>query len=195
MDIGKIKLIKEYHTILSFIIFFSVLFYCVTKINLEISMLPLSIFGTNSETNSIWVLTLIYTSIALWLNPALNAIENNLKYKKTTIVIFTISGISLILLGLLNMKDNNFLHNLFAFIFFISYIIGIFISGFQMIKSDFRMAMISISISILMLLCVCWLMVDIQSIPEILFIILSFIWNFSIIYSNRVKTFIKKFGF
>jgi hypothetical membrane protein len=93
------------------------------------------------------------------------------------------------------MKDNNEMHNLLAASFFILYSISIFITGLQLIKRDFRMSMMSIVISILMLISFSWLLNDTQSIPEITFITLSYLWNFILLYPNRFKNFLKSIGF
>lgn len=191
----KIRMIKIYHTMISFVIFCFMLVYGITKIDLSLEKFPLSKLGTHTETNTPWILSLSIISIGIMINSISHIIELNLKYKKTTSLLFILSAISLFGVAFINMKDNNEIHNLMAASFFILYSVSIFFTGIQLIKRDFRMAMMSITISILMLINFSWLLNDIQSIPEIIFILLSYLWNFILLYTNQFKTFLKSIGF
>jgi len=193
MNIQKIKLIKKYHTIISFIIFCSTLIYGIFKINLPITSEALSRFGTYKETNFIWISSLLLIITSIWINSTTIS-EWNLKYKKLTRLLFNIAIFGLFNVAFINM-DNKTLHNISAGIFFLFYTISIFFTGIQMIKNDFRIAISSILISILMLISIVFLLHRIQSISEISFIILSFLWNFIIIYSIEFKKLLKLLGF
>lgn len=194
MNIQKIKKIKKYHTIISFIIFCVTLVYGISKINLPITSEALSRFGTYKETNFIWISSLLLIMTSIWINSTTIS-EWNLKYKRLTKILFNISLFGLFNVAFINMDYNKILHNISAGIFFFFYTISIFFTGVQMIKNDFRIAISSILISIFMLVNILWLIHRIQSIPEILFIVLSFIWNFIIIYSIEFKKLLKFFGF
>ncbi len=194
MNIDRIKKIKKYHTILSFIVFFSVLIYCTLKIRLSITTNPLSKFGIHEETNLLWMSSLIITSLVLWVN-SMTITDWDLKYKKTTWCLFTIASIGLIGVAFVDMEYNKWVHNISAGIFFLFYIISVFFTGLQMIKSDFRIAMISIFISVLMTVNILWLVTSIQSVPEILFVLLSFLWNFIIVCPSEFKKLLKSIGF
>lgn len=194
MNIQKIKKIKKYHTIISFIIFCVTLVYGISKINLPITSEALSRFGTYKETNFIWISSLLLIMTSIWINSTTIS-EWNLKYKRLTKILFNISLFGIFNVAFINMDYNKILHNISAGIFFFFYTISIFFTGVQMIKNDFRIAISSILISIFMLVNILWLIHRIQSIPEILFIVLSFIWNFIIIYSIEFKKLLKFFGF
>lgn len=194
MNIQKIKKIKKYHTIISFIIFCVTLVYGISKINLPITSEALSRFGTYKETNFIWISSLLLIMASIWINSTTIS-EWNLKYKRLTKILFNISLFGLFNVAFINMDYNKILHNISAGIFFFFYTISIFFTGVQMIKNDFRIAISSILISTFMLVNILWLIHRIQSIPEILFIVLSFIWNFIIIYSIEFKKLLKFFGF
>ncbi len=194
MDIQKIKKIKKYHTIISFIIFCSTLIYGIFKINLPITSEALSRFGTYKETNFIWILSLLVIMTSIWINSTTIS-EWNLRYKKLTRIFFNIAIFGLFNVAFINMNHYKILHNISAGTFFLFYAISIFFTGIQIIKNDFRIGISSILISILMLLSIVWLLHKIQSISEILFIILSFLWNFIIIYSIEFKKLLKLLGF
>ena len=194
MDMHRIRSIKKWHTIASFWIFCSMLIYGILKIDLSITNKTLSNFGIHEETNRIWIITIVFLSIAMLFGSMVNIVDWNIKYKKITSILFTISTIGLIGVAFANMKDFGSLHNIFACIFFILYPLSIFITGIQMIKSDLRIAMTSIVISILLILSFFWLLVSIQSLPEILFLLLIFLWNFITTYSNEYKNFLKGVG-
>jgi len=195
MDIQKIKRIKKYHTIASFIIFCSMIIYGVIKTNLSITANPLSKFGLYEETNPFWIFSLIFTSIVIFINSDNIIKDLDIKYKKVISWLFNISIIGLIGIAFINMDYNRLLHNISAGIFFLFYTISIFCVGILTIKNDFRIAMASIIISILMLISILFLMIKMQSISEIIFMILSFLWNFIIIYSISFKKLLKLFGF
>lgn len=192
---SRIKVIKKIHTMISLFIFFSILFYSIFKVNLSLSNNPLSKLGTYEETNILWALALITVSVSIIVNATVNIIEWNLKYKKITSCLFYISAGSLIGLAIVNMGWSNIIHNTFAGIFFFGYTVSIFFTGIQLIDQDFRIAMISIAISILMLSSGIWLLLELKSSPEIVFIILSFLWNFIILYPSRFKNILKLFNF
>ncbi len=194
MNIPKIKLIKRIHLILSFIIFFSLLGWSILSNKLSITNHPLSRLGTYQDTNPVWMLSLFLISFGILINSITHIQEWNLKYKKITTLFFGISALSLSGVSLFDMFTSPFLHNLFAEIFFIGYTVSIFFTGMQMIKMDLRIGMISIIISSMMFISGSWLFFQIQSIPEIIFIILAFIWNFIIIYHNEMKKILKLFG-
>lgn len=194
MNIQKIKSIKKYHTIISFIIFCSTLIYGIFKINLPLTSEALSRFGTYKETNFIWISSLLLIITSIWINSTTIS-EWNLKYKKLTRLLFNIAIFGLFNVAFINMDHNKTLHNISAGIFFLFYTISIFFTGIQMIKNDFRIAISSILISILMLISIVFLLHRIQSISEISFIILSFLWNFIIIYSIEFKKLLKLLGF
>jgi hypothetical membrane protein len=194
MNIQKIRLIKKYHTIISFIIFCSTLIYGIFKINLPITSEALSRFGTYKETNFIWISSLLLIITSICINSTTIS-EWNLKYKKLTRLLFNIAIFGLFNVAFINMDHNKTLHNISAGIFFLFYTISIFFTGIQMIKNDFRIAISSILISILMLISIVFLLHRIQSISEISFIILSFLWNFIIIYSIEFKKLLKLLGF
>ena len=194
MNIQKIRLIKKYHTINSFIIFCSTLIYGIFKINLPITSEALSRFGTYKETNFIWISSLLLIITSICINSTTIS-EWNLKYKKLTRLLFNIAIFGLFNVAFINMDHNKTLHNISAGIFFLFYTISIFFTGIQMIKNDFRIAISSILISILMLISIVFLLHRIQSISEISFIILSFLWNFIIIYSIEFKKLLKLLGF
>lgn len=194
MNIEKIRKIKKYHTIISFIIFCATLIYGIFKINLPITSEALSRFGTYKETNFIWIVSLLLIIASMWIN--FNTISDwDIKYKKLTRLSFNLAIFGLFNVAFINMDYSTILHNISAGIFFLFYTTSIFMTGIQMIKNDFRIGISSIVISILMLISIVFLLHKIQSISEILFIILSFIWNFIIIYSTEFKKLLKFFGF
>lgn len=192
---NKIRMIKIYHTMISFIIFCFMLVYGITKIDLSLEKFPLSKLGTYNDTNAPWMISLSIISIVIIINSVSHIIELNLRYKKITTILFILSSISLFGVAFVNMRDNNEMHNLLAASFFIFYSMSIFITGLQLIKRDFRMAMMSIIISILMLFSFSWLLNDAQAIPEIIFILLSYLWNFILLYTNEFKNLLKQIGF
>lgn len=191
---NKIKMIKIYHTMISFIIFCSMLIYGISKVNLSLDEFPLSKLGTYNDTNAPWIISLLLISIAIMINSLSEISELELKYKKITSFLFILSSLSLIGVALINMKDNNLIHNLLAAFFFISYPISIFFTGLQLIKREFRIAMMSIIISILMIFSFSWLLNYPKSIPEIFFILLSYLWNFILLYRNKIRNILKSIG-
>jgi hypothetical protein len=112
MNIQKIRLIKKYHTIISFIIFCSTLIYGIFKINLPITSEALSRFGTYKETNFIWISSLLLIITSICINSTTIS-EWNLKYKKLTRLLFNIAIFGLFNVAFINMDHNKTLHNIY----------------------------------------------------------------------------------
>lgn len=187
MNFERVRKLKKHHTVISLIIFSFMIIYGIIRVDLSLSTDTLSNFGIREETNPLWIVSLLILSISIW--------SNSCRYKRPISTLFRISVIGLIGVALINMEFSKLFHNISAGIFFIFYAFSIFISGMSIIKTDFRTAMSSISISILMTISILFLGVRLQSISEIVFMVLSFLWNLIIIYSVELKKVLKFFGF
>jgi len=186
MNFERVRNLKKHHTIISLIIFSFMIAYGIIKIDLLISSTTLSNFGIREETNPFWIISLIILSASIW--------SNSYKYNRVISTLFRISVFGLVGVAFVDMDFSIILHDIFAGIFFLFYSLSIFVSGISLMKTDFRIAMTSIFISILMMISILFLGVKLQSISEIIFFILSFLWNFIIIYTMEIKKILKYIG-
>lgn len=191
----KILKIKKWHSILSSIIFFCVLGFCVWTVNKKITQISLSQFGIEDNTSIIWNLVLFLVGIFLYLESMKNIYKHLLEIPKFLPKLFGISSICLVLTALFNMDYQ--VHNIVAFLYFLGYTLSIFLFGKYLLKYNFRIGMISIIISILSMLIPSFLVykIDGLAIPEICHAVFIFMWVVVMSWENEIKNILKIFGF
>lgn len=194
----RISKIKKIHSIVTSTLFFVVLLFCISNTReLNLRDYSLSHFGIEHKTAKIWQSTLIVVAIALYLLSLKNIFRyyTHGKISSNLIVIFSISSINLLLTALINMRWD--MHDVFAISYFIGYTISIFLFGYKLLNSDFRIGITSIIIS---LACLIFPIISTYiftgwAIPELIHTTFIFCWVIMLSFDKEWKNFLKKIGF
>ena len=171
---------KKFPSFLSLLIMTIIVTYCVKKLKLNILKYPLSKIGIHDETYLLWNSTVVFLAGIIVFDTINNLKKFELIKQKLLLTLFLLSCSGLVGLSLFTL-DYPFIHNTFSFLFFFLYPISILIFGIKT-KKHFRISIISKVISVLMIITSTWLVLNIQSIPEITFILLCFYWNTNLRY-------------
>jgi hypothetical membrane protein len=194
----KILKIKKIHSVISSTLFFVILLFCISNVSeLNISDISLSHYGVNHKTGILWNTSLFILGILLYLQSLKNIFRyyNHYKINSNLTILFSLSSLFLLLTASIDMSYK--IHNLFAILYFIGYTISIFIFGYRLLKTDFRigMASIVISLSCLILPILTTYIFKGLAIPEIIHTIFILIWVIILSFDNEFKNLIKRIGF
>ena len=150
---------------------------------------PLSKFGIEESTWIMWDVTLIISSIAIFLNSK-HAIKYRFKKESTILFLNTlviISSICLILIAIISIDVNESLHYWLAFMYFAVYNFYVFIFGLIRMYRDIRKGFFSVVMGSLMLLSTLLLIpFEGLGIFEIIYTSLVIFWNL-VIFIKRLK--------
>lgn len=194
----KISKIKKIHSVVSSTLFFVVLLFCIVNVSeLSIADISLSQYGVNHKTNYIWNTSLFILGVLLYLQ-SLRSIFRYYQSEKTDtniIVCFSISSLFLLLTASVDMSFK--VHNFFAVSYFIGYTISIFLFGYNLLKTDFRIGISSIVIS---LSCLVFPILTTYffkgwAIPEIIHTVFILGWVLILSFDTEYKSLLKKIGF
>lgn len=189
---NRIKLIKSIHLYISIIIFFSLLIFSLFNKGLNILDIPLSKLGVE-EDGWIWNSGLLLITFSLYFKIK----DSILKFTEslTLQIINRISILSLFLTAVINM-DHLLLHNIVAFSYFIGTSVLIFLFGIKMHRTNFRIGQVSLFIGIFstLLPSVSFTIVGSLGIPEIIHVLLLFLWLMVLEHDDVVINILKKIG-
>lgn len=194
----KIAKIKKIHSIVSSTLFFVVLTFCIFHAKeLNLTETSLSNYGINDKTGYIWNISLFILGILLYLHALRNIFRyySSAQISSRLVLSFTISSLFLLLTASIDMSYK--IHDTFAVSYFIGYIVSIFLFGYKLLYTDFRIGISSILISI------CCLIFPILTtylfkgwaIPEIIHTLFILIWVVMLSFDTEYKNLIKKIGF
>ncbi len=193
----RILRLKKVCSIIAVILFiFGVVFCSLAAKDLKLSEISLSTFGIDSKIGFVWNITLFLIGIFLYVD----ALRCVFMYfisdiiNKRLIVSFTISTVFLLLTALIDMTHK--FHNFTAGAYFIGYTVSIFLFGFKLLKSDFRIGMTSVVISICSAVVPILLTFFIKglAISEIAHTIFIFMWVISLSFETEYKRLLKFIG-
>jgi hypothetical membrane protein len=189
----RIVRIKQLHYIVAIILFILTLCFCSLYANdLKLTTISLSHYGIYKKIGFFWNATLFIIGITLFIE----AFLNTNKYLQGSWVLYLFLGslVCLLLTAAINM--NHPIHYYFAFAYFIGYTLSIFLFGYLLMKSDFRIGITSIIISISSVVCPLLLVMWLKSfaIPELTHTLFVFIWVSITKFDTEYKNFLKRFG-
>jgi hypothetical membrane protein len=195
---SRILKIKKAHSVISSTLFFIVLLFCIYNVNeINIKDISLSHYGINKKTGFLWNTSLFLLGILLYILSLKNVFRyySNNRISSNLIILFSLSSLFLLLTAIIDM--NNYIHNLFAVSYFIGYTISIFLFGYKLLKSDFRIGISSILIS---LSCLIFPILTTYffkglAIPEIVHTIFIFTWVMILNFDTEYKNILKLLGF
>jgi hypothetical membrane protein len=194
----RITKIKKVHSVISSTLFFVVLLFCIYNVNeLKISDISLSQYGINHSTGILWNTSLFILGVLLYLQSLKNIFRyyTNDKISTNLTILFSLSSLFLLLTAAIDMSYK--IHNLFAVSYFIGYIISIFLFGYKLLTTDFRIGISSIIIAIS---CIIFPIITTYffkgwAIPEIIHTMFILIWVLILSFDNEYKNILKKIGF
>lgn len=193
----KILQFKKTHATISIVIFTALICFCLFSApSLSLTTISLSKFGVSTGINYIWNIGLFIMGIILYSS----VLKNIYLYHKDHIInnrltlSFTIGTVMLLLTALIDMSYP--IHNITAVLYFIGYTFSIFLFGYKLLESDFRMGMTSIIMSI------CSMIIPVVTlfifpglaIPEIIHTIFIFLWDITLTFDIEYKNLLKKIG-
>ena len=192
----RILKIKKVHSIVSSILFIFLLSFCIYNADdLSIYDISLSKFGIYPKTLWIWNIGLFILGIILYIH----SLKHIVKYFKSITngisAMFGLSTIFLLLTASINMSYS--IHNWAAVSYFLGYVISIFLFGYNLLDSDFRIGITSICISIISVLFPLLGLYFFKgfAIPEIIHTLCIFLWIIVLSFDSEYKLFLKRFGF
>lgn len=194
----RITKIKKVHSVISSTLFFVVLLFCVYNVNeLKIADISLSHYGINQKTGTLWNISLFILGVLLYLQSLKNIFRyyNHAKISSNLTISFSLSSIFLLLTAAIDMSYK--IHNLFAVSYFIGYIISIFLFGYKLLRTDFRIGISSIiiAISCLVFPIITTYFFKGWAIPEIIHTMFILIWVIMLSFDTEYKNILKKIGF
>ena len=193
----KVVKFKRLHATASLVIFTFLISYCVIQLpDLNLSDISLSRFGISDGTYLIWNAGLFIMGIILYLS----VMRNIFLYHKDQIInrrltgLFVVSTFFLLLTAIIDMRFE--IHNVLAIMYFVGYTLSIFLFGYKLLETDFRMGMTSVIVAI------CSMIIPILSIfifpglaiPEIVHTIFILLWDIALTFDVEYKNLLKKLG-
>lgn len=194
----RIIKIKKIHSIISTTLFFVVLLFCIYNVHeLKISDISLSQYGINHKTGILWNTSLFILGVLLYLLSLKNIFRyyNHNKISTNLTISFSLSSMFLLLTAAIDMSYK--IHNLFAVSYFIGYIISIFLFGYKLLRSDFRIGISSIIVAISCLIFPITTTYFFKgwAIPEIVHTMFILVWVIILSFDTEYKNILKKIGF
>jgi hypothetical membrane protein len=189
----RITRLKQVHYIVAIVLFVVTLGFCsYYASDLKLAHISLSHYGIYKRIGFFWNASLFLIGITLFIEAYLN-IQKYLP-KSRLLYLFIAAIICLLLTASVNM--NYKIHYYFAYTYFIGYTLSMFLFGYLLIKSDFRIGVTSIIISVSSVICplVALLYIHSFAIPELTHTLLIFIWITITKFDTEYKNFLKRFG-
>ena len=189
----RITRIKQLHYVVAIILFVITLCFCsFYASDLKLTTISLSHFGIYHKIGFFWNASLFLIGITLFIEAFLNI--NKYIPKSWLLYLFIASIICLLFTASINM--NHPVHYYFAYCYFIGYTLSIFLFGFLLMKSDFRIGITSIIISICSVIApiLCIMYFHSFAIPELMHTLFIFIWITLTKFDTSYKNFLKRLG-
>lgn len=194
LDKQKIDRLRRIHVIVSMILFFGTLGFCsyMAK-DLQITKISLSNFGIYKSIGIFWNTALFLIALQLFHVTRNSIIKHNISKKIK--VLFTIATVFLMITAVVTM--NYKIHNYTAWLYFILYPISMFLYGYELIKTEFRLGMTSMFLSLtsLLLPAISLFFFSGFAIPEICHTLSIMIWTICVYYEDEYKRLLKWFNF
>jgi hypothetical membrane protein len=189
----RIEKIKNTHYLVSIFLFIATFFFCsYSASDLRIVEISLSHFGITEKIGYLWNASLFIIGITLLIEAYLNInkylLDNGLLY------LFVAAIIGLFITAAIDM--NHTIHYYSAYTYFIGFTLGMFLFGFRLIKTDFRIGITSIIIAVISVLCPLAIVMYLHTfaIPELTHTSFVFVWVMVTRFDNRYKNFLKRIG-
>jgi hypothetical protein len=183
-----LTIFRRLQTIFSIFLFSFIAIYFTTTTEFNIKDIQMSKWGTIENFGWIFNLGLMLISISLCFNSFIYIKKHNrILYKKFFYILFLIVSSSLFFTGFFDVEDYRSIHNVFAYTYFFSYPLSIFILSHLNRRSILYKDWLShITFSVLMILLPLSLMsfFNGMAIPEISHTIIVMIWNLKILIKN-----------
>lgn len=189
MDLNYIKKIRRTYIIFSIILGVIAPLICYLLIpHFDIINDPLSKFGIINETSNIWLISLMFIAIGLWLNGEYRIVEmiKKEKWKPLLKWLLRVSTFSLLLMALIDMSWH-WIHKIVALLFFCGYNLFVFTFGIVRSLTYARRGMFSIVMATLMVST--YLLIPpfpSYGIAEISYIFLVVMWNIKILFRKKL---------
>ncbi len=191
----RILSMKKWYSIVSSLIFLSLLVFCTYVANLELNHISLSEFGINKSTGRIWNSLLFIIGILLYVESVKNIIKYFNEFYRPLMYTFSFSIFCLLATSLIDM--NYEIHNYTAFMYFIGFSSSIFVFGLYLLKTHFRIGITSIVISIMSVIIPILFayLSNGLAIPEIAHTTFILLWIIITSYDIEYQSILKKIGF
>ena len=189
----RITRLKQVHYLIAIVLFITTLGFCsYYASDLKLTTISLSHFGIYHKIGFIWNGSLFIIGITLFIEAVLNI--NKYMPKSWLLYLFIGSIICLLLTASINMSHK--IHYYFAYTYFIGYTFSMFLFGFLLIKTDFRIGITSIIISIASVVSPILVIMYLHSfaIPELTHTLFIFIWITITKFDNSYRDFLKRLG-
>ena len=189
----RITRLKQLHYVIAIVLFVATLGFCsYYASDLRLAHISLSHFGIYKKIGFLWNASLFIIGVTLFIEAFLNI--NKFMPKSKLLYMFIGSIICLLLTASVNM--NYKAHYYFAYTYFIGYTLSIFLFGYLLIKTDFRVGVTSIIIAVASVIAplVALLYIHSFAIPELTHTLFIFIWITMTKFDTEYKNFLKHFG-
>jgi len=189
----RIDRLKQVHCLIATCLFVVTFSFCsFTASELNLMNISLSHFGIHSKIGVVWNVSLFIIGITLLIEAYLSI--NKFMLGKWMLYLFGFSIVCLFLTASINM--NYKFHFYAAYTYFIGFTLGMFIFGYKLLKSDFRIGITSIVIAVVSVLLPVAAVMYLHSfaIPELSHTSFVFIWVITTRYDIRYKNFLKRIG-
>jgi len=190
---ARVERLKQVHYIAAIILFVGTLVFCsfyASDISLEHT--SLSHYGIYKKIGFFCNASLFIIGITLLVEAFLNIS----KYMKGSWLLYFFIGAIICLFFTAAINMNHRIHYYFAFAYFIGYTLSIFLFGYLLMKSDFRIGITSIIISVSSVVFPLGLVMYLHSfaIPEIAHTMFVFVWVSITKFDTQYRNFLKRFG-
>jgi len=189
----RIEKIKNTHYLVSIFLFVTTLCFCTySATDLHLMQISLSHFGICKEIGVLWNGSLFIIGITLLIEAYLNI--NKYLLNTWLLYLFGTAVICLFITAGIDMTHK--IHFYSAYTYFIGFTLGMFIFGYRLIKTDFRIGVTSIIIAVVSVLFPVIIVLYLHSfaIPELAHTSLVFTWVMVTRFDTRYKNFLKKIG-
>ena len=189
MNSNRIKSIRRAYIIFSIIVGIVAPILCYWLIpHFNIENDPLSKFGISEHTSHIWLISLMFIAIGLWLNGEYRIMEMIKKEKWRPLLkwMLRVSTFSLLLMAVIDMSWH-WTHKILALLFFCGYNLFVFAFGIVRSLTYVRRGMFSVIMATLML-STSLLILPFPSygIAEVVYIFVIILWNTKILFRKKL---------
>lgn len=191
----RIERVKNTHYLVSIFLFIASFCFCsYTASDLKLINISLSHFGIYNKIGLIWNTSVFLIGITLLIEVYLNKKKYLLGTCSWLFYLFGISILSLLLTASISMAHR--IHFYSAYAYFIGFTLSMFLFGYSLIKTDFRIGITSIIISVVSVLFPVAIVMYLHSfaIPELTHTTLVFTWIIITRFDTQYKIFLKRFG-
>jgi hypothetical membrane protein len=189
----RIDKIKNTHYIVSALLFVVTLIFCnYTASDLKLINISLSQFGIYNKIGFFWNASLFLIGITLLIEVYINVNKHSLG--RSLFGLFLVAIIGLLLTASINMTYR--VHFYAAYSYFIGFTLGMFLFGYRLIKTDFRIGITSIIIAIVSVVVPVGIVMYLHSfaIPELTHTVFVFSWIMITRFDMRYKNFLRRLG-